>query len=234
MFRVLISHIFYSSRNHCLVFSHSEDSPKYSECDTKYGDKQDVIFNPGGFCPCYDLRPSLIIVENKIKPKNMTSWFANCAFVSDYSFVSNIDTSQCTSFKNLFSQTTTTLQGISYLKNIDLSMWDTSKVTDMSRMFYSNNNLTSVNMSGWNTGSLIDVDSMFYYCNKSLQYLDFASWDTTNVLNFTNMFYNDYSLININYGDSFVRNPNSYISNMFYKVNGNHKLNVNKPSWWTD
>ena len=95
--------------------------------------------------------------------------------------------------------------------NIVLSGWDTSKVTNMSRMFssLSTTNVTgldklntssvtnmsymfykypgeSIELLSFNTSKVTDMSYMFGY--SKLDYIDLSSFDTTNVTNMTNMF----------------------------------------------
>ena len=58
------------------------------------------------------------------------------------------------------------------LTTLDVSKWDTSKVTDMSYMFggayYGNgcNSLISLDVSKWDTSKVTDMSGMFYGCNN--------------------------------------------------------------------
>ena len=72
--------------------------------------------------------------------------------------------------------------------NLDLSNWDTSKVTDMSSMFYQCQLLTSLDVSNWNTYNVTSLYNMFGYCTK-LTSLDLSGWDTSKVTDMSSMFY---------------------------------------------
>ena len=43
----------------------------------------------------------------------------------------------------------------------DISSWDTSNVTDMSRMFYQSGDFNR-DIGGWDTSNVIDMSYMFY------------------------------------------------------------------------
>ena len=73
------------------------------------------------------------------------------------------------------------------LKNINLRSFDTSNVKDMSRMFNQCKKLTKLNLSSFNTFNVIDMDGMFYN-NKSLGRLDLSSFNTSNVTTMYGMF----------------------------------------------
>ena len=82
---------------------------------------------------------------------------------------------------------------LSYLTKIDLSGWDTSKVTDMAEMFRDCNSITSLDVSNFNTKNVTDMRAMFYGCS-SLTSLDLSSFKTSNVGNMGSMFNGCYSL----------------------------------------
>ena len=74
------------------------------------------------------------------------------------------------------------------LTSLDVSGWDTGLVTSMSYMFQNCSSLTSLDVSGWDTATVINMSYMFYYCT-SLTSLDVSGWDTATVTNISNMFY---------------------------------------------
>ena len=135
-----------------------------------------------------------------------------------------------------------------YLTNIisvDLSKFDSSKVTTFDSFFYETINIKSINLANLNTSSCENMGGMFYNCTK-LETLNLSSFDTSNVIVFWAMFFYCKSLKSldlsnfitskatdvtamfcscssliflniINFNTSSV--SNSY--NMFYKVNQN-------------
>ena len=72
------------------------------------------------------------------------------------------------------------------LSSIDLSGFDTSNVTNMDYMFYQCSGLSSLNLSGFDTGKVTNMQSMFYSCG--LTSLDVSGFDTGNVITMDNMF----------------------------------------------
>ena len=71
---------------------------------------------------------------------------------------------------------------------IDLSNFNTSNVTNMSRMFGYCPALTSLDLSGFNTTNVTNMSWMFYLC-QALTNITFGSnFDTTNVTNMSRMF----------------------------------------------
>ena len=71
------------------------------------------------------------------------------------------------------------------LTSLDLSNFDTSNVTDMSEMFY--DCWTSIDVSSFNTSKVVDMTSMFWGCGSTT--LDLSNFDTSNVTSMFCMFY---------------------------------------------
>ena len=80
---------------------------------------------------------------------------------------------------NLESTTTSLYQCFSnQTGNVDVSLLDTSNVTDFSRMFFSAVNATP-DTSWWDTSSAVYMNNMFY--NATNANPDTSGWDTSNV-----------------------------------------------------
>ena len=71
--------------------------------------------------------------------------------------------------------------GCSSLTSLDLSSFNTSKVTDMRGLFAGCKNLTSLNVSSFNTSNVQHMDAMFKGCS-SLTSLDLSNFNTSNVV----------------------------------------------------
>ena len=69
----------------------------------------------------------------------------------------------------------------SSLTSLDLSSFNTSKVTDMRGLFEGCKNLTSLNVSSFNTSNVKYMDGMFKDCS-SLTSLDLTNFNTSNVV----------------------------------------------------
>ena len=74
------------------------------------------------------------------------------------------------------------------LTSIDVSKWNTSKVTNMEGMFVDCNLLASVDVSKWNTSKVTDMASMFSSCG-TLRSIDVSKWNTSNVTDISGMFF---------------------------------------------
>ena len=77
--------------------------------------------------------------------------------------------------------------GCSNLTSLDVSGFDTSNVTYMGWMFYGCSGLTGLDVSGFNTSNVTDMGWMFYGCS-GLTSLDVSGFDTSNVTDMGQMF----------------------------------------------
>ena len=86
-----------------------------------------------------------------------------------------------------------------YRSNITklITMPDTKDVTDMSGMFQTCSNFTSLDLSGWNTQNVTNMSNMFYNCTHFTS-LDLSGWNTQNVTDMRYMFQNCSNLASIN------------------------------------
>ena len=71
--------------------------------------------------------------------------------------------------------------GCSNLTSLDLSVFNTSQVTDMRGLFENCSKLTSLNVSSFNTSNVEYMDAMFLGCS-SLTSLDLSNFNTSNVV----------------------------------------------------
>ena len=77
--------------------------------------------------------------------------------------------------------------GFNKMTSIDLSVLDTSEVTNMGVMFAGCNKLTSLDVSNFDTSKVTNMSAMFSMC-CSLTSLDLSSFDTSQVTDMSNMF----------------------------------------------
>ena len=106
------------------------------------------------------------------------------------------------------------------LRSVDISSWNTDKVTAFNRMFWNCQKLTDVKMNCSKT-SLTEagVKEMFTNCYL-LQTVDMSSFDFHNANDFTSIFSNCNSLQTIVFGKSNTSNI-IYMNNAFAYVGGN-------------
>jgi len=73
------------------------------------------------------------------------------------------------------------------LKNLELGDFNTSNVTDMSKMFWLDYELNNINTSTFNTAKVQNMSNMFTDC-YSLKTLDLSGFDTSSLINMNEMF----------------------------------------------
>ena len=108
----------------------------------------------------------------------------------------------------------------------DLNSIDTSKITDMTHLFESFNNIENVNfdVSKWDVSNVESMLGLFFNCKKFD--CDLSNWDVSNVNKTSYMFY-DCRNFNCNLSKWDVSN----VKDMSYMFHGCDNLK-NKPSWW--
>ena len=96
-------------------------------------------------------------------------------------------------FKTLLTRTVCLFADCQSLKKVDLSHFNTEKVTNMNSMFYGCKLLNEINLANINTQNVTDMCCFFYGC-ESLKNLDVSKFNTENVTNMSGMFYECKSL----------------------------------------
>ena len=134
---------------------------------------------------------------------NMSGMFAVCDMLTSLD-VSHFNTSKVTDMSNMFANTG--------LKALDLTTFDTSNVNNMERMFYNSNRLESLNVSNFNTAKVTDMGSMFHGIKTTS--LDLSSFDTSQVTNMSGMFGWCSNLVSLNLS-SFNTSQVTDMSGMF-------------------
>lgn len=116
----------------------------------------------------------------------MRGMFSGWLNLTSVNFGEKFDTSNVTDMRAMFQHTYS-------LKTIDVSSFDTSKVSDFAGMFGAGmNNMFSQleeikGIENWDTSNATTMTSMFVH-QVSLKTLDLSSWDTRNVTNLKGMF----------------------------------------------
>lgn len=90
--------------------------------------------------------------------------------------ISNANVSQITDMSNLFNGV-----GLNY----DISKWDVSNVTNMSKMLYYCREFDQ-DISNWDVSNVTDMSEMFYYCEEFNQ--DLSNWNVSRVQDMSHMF----------------------------------------------
>ena len=102
------------------------------------------------------------------------------------------------------------------LTSLDVTNFNTEKVTDMCRMFFGCHKLTSLNVSKFNTTEVTDMSDMFEDC-YALTSLDLTNFNTAKVKNMLFMFFGCSALTTIYASNKFVTDKvTDNGSKMFY------------------
>lgn len=109
--------------------------------------------------------------------------------------------------------------------NQDISGWDTSKVTNMSNMFGFAASFNQ-DISGWNTAKVTNMSNMFRDAKSFNQ--DISGWDTAKVTDMSNMF-RDAKSFNQDIGSW----NTSSVVDLSYMFNGAESFNQNIGGWNT-
>jgi surface protein len=105
--------------------------------------------------------------------------------------------------------------GCNELTNMDLSGFNTGKVVNMSYMFSNCNSLTSLDLSGFNTDKVRNMILMFEGCSN-LKNLDLSSFDTENTKDMSGMFSGCSNIATIYISDKWTTNNTIDTCGMFY------------------
>ena len=178
--------------------------------------------------PWYADRERITTVKfaDEIVPRNVEAWFADCTNLEEIKNINNLNTSNVSSIKGMF-------YNCIKLTKIDMSGFNTKKVTNMSHLFESLNavNMELTEITGLDkldTSSVTDMSVMFWNCTK-LKSLDVSNFDTSNVTNMSCMFgsYNfEMGLEKIIGLNNFDTRNVTDMSSMFYNCTNLESLNL--------
>ena len=159
-----------------------------------------------------------IIVAYKSTVKDCSKLLMNSK--ASYIDMSNFDSSQCTSFVNAF-------YGCSSLTSIKFGgKFDTSNAKDMTSMFYSCGNSKSrisLDLSNFDTSKVTSMKSMFG--KTSFIFLNLSSFDTSQVQTMQTMFSSSSRLISLDLS-SFDTTKVTSMNQMFYDCMGIISLDI--------
>ena len=115
----------------------------------------------------------------------------NSTNVTDMSYMfSNLASMSTLDVSVVNTSSVTNMEGMFMINNLttlNVSGFDTSKVTNMSKMFKESINLTSLNINGFNTANTNNMSQMFMDCGN-ITSLNVSAFNTSNVTNMSAMF----------------------------------------------
>ena len=115
-------------------------------------------------------------------------------------------------------------QKIKNILELDLSKFDTSRVTNMSHMFNGMRNLTTLNLSNFNTSNVTNMGGMFFNMTN-LTAFNFSNFDTSKVTDMGSMFYGMSSLTTLNLSN-FNTSQVTIMGGMFFNMTNLTTLNL--------
>ena len=142
-------------------------------------------------------------------PVNSSFLFYDFRSLTKINFDKYFNTSNAISMNSMFCS----LYGTIPLLELDLSSFDTSKVTSMAYMFYDCKKLTNLDVSSFDTSNVTNMAWMFGGMS-SLKSLDLSKFNTSKVTTMAALFYLDYALSELDIS-SFNTEKVNTMSDMF-------------------
>lgn len=127
-------------------------------------------------------------ITNAVTSINGMFYYTSRYATHDIEFNLTMDTSNVTDMGTTFKYFGRNT-GANIKQELDLTSWDTRKVTTMNQMFASAECLQKIDMSTCETPLVADMTEMFYYCPR-LQKIDIRKFTFDSVTSSSSMFYN--------------------------------------------
>ncbi|EKQ3613677.1 BspA family leucine-rich repeat surface protein [Enterococcus faecalis] len=137
--------------------------------------------------------------------------------------VSNFNTSQVTNMSGMFGTMSGSMKETSISKIIFGDSFDTSQVTDMSHMFSYTINLQELDLNGFDTGKVTNMEGMFW--RSRFKQLDLSNFDTSKVTTMDYMFGECSNLTDLDLS-IFDTSQVTNMFNMFDRMNNLTKLTL--------
>ena len=125
------------------------------------------------FASCIGLTSIDLSGWNTSNVQNMNMMFRYCRRLEKIKGIEDLNTSSLEGAASMFEE-------CYYLKSIDLSKWNVSKLQTANGMF-AYCNMTSISLANWNLESIKYLSNLFIYCKKLL-YLDLSEFNIGNNL----------------------------------------------------
>lgn len=116
------------------------------------------------------------------RPIYCIDWFNGFKKLTSIEGIKNLKTDEVTSMKQMFKDCS-----VLNSNSLDLSGFITSKVTDMSGMFWGCSALTTLDLGNFDTSQVTDMKNMFFKCS-ALTELDVSNFNATSVTDISSMF----------------------------------------------
>lgn len=116
----------------------------------------------GMFCKCKRLKSIPKIDIDTSKVTDMGWMFYDCWSIQSFEFLNYLNTANVQNMNSMFRD----YGGYASTNILNLSNFDTSKVTDMGYMFDGSLHLTSIDLTNWDTSKVTNMGWMFHYCSN--------------------------------------------------------------------
>ena len=174
-----------------VFFNKNKELPKMRNLNSEYSEITVTIKGPGFYkvINILDPLPCNIFIKGVDVTESATSDLK-------YNFLVEEEYTVVLRYNSSFKTCAYMFSPFDYITKIDLSKFDSSKVTDTSAMFYKCGNLVELNLTNFDTSLVTDMHQMFLGCS-SMTSLDLSSFDTSNVINMSSLFIYDPKLVSV-------------------------------------
>jgi len=174
------------------VFSNKNKKlPKMRKLNSDYSEITIALNGPGvmKLINILDPLPTNIII-NGVDVTEMATWDLKYDFQGEFEYTIVLK------YNSSFTTCAYMFSPLDYITKIDLSKFDSSKVTDTSAMFYKCGSLVELNLENFDTSLVTDMHQMFLGCS-SMTSFDLSSFDTSNVVDMSSLFIYDTELVSV-------------------------------------
>lgn len=216
----------------------------YSDADIAYAneDSSYMFYDIGNNSSNTNLIDTAGINTSRVK--NMSFMFSGGKWIIKKIKITNLDTSNVEDMSYMFTASpyeqsitadpidlsgfntskVTNMQGMfsgSHFPFIDIRHFDTSNVTNMESMFADLHKVTSLDLSGLNVKKVNNIRNIFFSnSNSKLQSLSLAGWELDSIISMGGLFNNLSELTSLNLNDFTTKN----VTDMSYMFFGTKKL----------
>ena len=143
---------------------------------------------------------------NTSNTENMDYMFRGCRELERVSGLETFNTKKVLDINYMFAN-------CYKLKDLNVSKWDTNRLTQIIGVFDNCTSLENIDLSSWNTSKVTDMSYLFYDCKVLKNIIGLENFDTSRVGNMIAMFTNCYKLS----GEITIKNPNLLQYNIMFK-----------------
>ncbi|MBQ7688104.1 MAG: BspA family leucine-rich repeat surface protein [Clostridia bacterium] len=160
-------------------------------------------------------------ILDEFKPVSTALWFRTFSSATVISGLEKLDMSAVESMRMMFFN-------CQLVEELNVSSWNTAKVTDMSSVFYNNKKLVNLDLSSWSLANVANTASMFYGCSKlETLTVNVNKWASSKIAQAGSMFGGCAKLESITFG-KWTPVSGASVSNMFSGCNALTTLDISR------